>query len=215
MPAATTESSEQHEDVPLKETPKETEPTSVQDHGVTDAQLYARLCEKLLDRNVELGECFQKYIRFERFQDRVLTLNSSAKDESAKILKHNSAIIRHFVQDVFGFESQIKIVKTDAPATQIAAPAPLTESLTMLEDLPLEDDSNYSMIENTTFEGAPQSESCATGAMMSMQKELDATEILNTPFVQKATDLLWHKKFKFVKKFNHGKNTYHQHGRNV
>jgi len=191
LPAATTESSEQHEEVvPLKETPKETEPTSVQDHGVTDAQLYARLCEKLLDRNVELGECFQKHIRFERFQDRVLTLNSSAKDESAKILKHNSAIIRHFVQDVFGFESQIKIVKTDAPATQIAAPASLThEPSAMLEDLPLEDDSNYSMIENTTFEGAPQSESCATGAMMSMQKELDATEILNTPFVQKATDL--------------------------
>ncbi|DAB35846.1 MAG TPA: DNA polymerase III subunit gamma/tau, partial [Sulfurospirillum cavolei] len=71
LPAATTESSEQHEDVPLKETQKETEPTSVQDHGVTDAQLYARLCEKLLDRNVELGECFQQYIRFERFQDHV------------------------------------------------------------------------------------------------------------------------------------------------
>jgi len=186
--AATTEASQPHDDVVLQEIQKEPEHTNVQDHGVTDAQLYARLCEKLLDRNVELGECFQNHIRFESFQNHVLTLNSSAKDESAKILKHNSAIIRHFVQDVFGFESQIKIVKTDAPL----APPPLPvaqEPFGMLEDLPLEDDSNYSMIENATFEGAPQSESCATGAMMSMQKELDATEILNTPFVQKATDL--------------------------
>ena len=45
-----------------------------------------------------------------------------------------------------------------------------------------------SMIESLEFE-TPQSESCATGAMMAKEREIDVKEILNDPFIQKAQEL--------------------------
>ncbi|MBN1840531.1 MAG: DNA polymerase III subunit gamma/tau [Campylobacterales bacterium] len=159
------------------------------DHGLTPEILFSRLCEKLMDRNVELGECFTNHIRFENFSDHTLTLNSTAKDESGKILKNNSAIIRHFVQDTFGFETTIHITKVEPEL-----------SLPIQDEVLLEEPQSASMIENIEFEQNPQSESCATGNLLAGQKEYDATDILKTPFIQRATELFEPKKIQIQQK---------------
>ncbi|KFL34831.1 MULTISPECIES: DNA polymerase III subunit gamma/tau [unclassified Sulfurospirillum] len=172
-------------------TAKAEEPLHVNDQGVTPATLFARLCDKLLDRNAELGECFKTHIRFDQFSDATLTLNSSAHEESGKILKNNSAIIRHFVQDIFGFETKIQINKIQVPH---AEPTPTFDpniALQMSEAEFNANDQSASMMESLVFEEAqaPQGDSCAAGALMADKKEIDAKEVLNTPFVQKATEL--------------------------
>jgi DNA polymerase-3 subunit gamma/tau len=50
-------------------------------------------------------------------------------------------------------------------------------------------DQSASMIESVEFEDTPQSDSCVAGAIMAGQREIDAKEVLNTPFVQRATEL--------------------------
>jgi len=50
-------------------------------------------------------------------------------------------------------------------------------------------DQSSSMIESLTFDETPQSESCAAGAIMAGEKEIDAKDVLDTPFVQRATEL--------------------------
>jgi DNA polymerase-3 subunit gamma/tau len=174
----------------------------VQDQGITTAQRFTRLCDKLMDRNVELGECFKTHIRFESFEDDTLTLTSSAEGEHAKILNTHYAIIKHFVQELFGFETKIKINKVAAqpqmPSTPIPTPPTIDQELE-LASLHANEES-YSMMESLEFEEAPQNESCATGAMMSQQKEMDAKEVLDTPFVQKATDLFMAQKIQIRQK---------------
>ncbi|AFL67805.1 DNA polymerase III subunit gamma/tau [Sulfurospirillum barnesii] len=169
----------------LPEESLEQESLHVNDQGQSAPILFARLCEKLMDRNVELGECFKTHIRFEDFSHQTLTLNSSAKEESGKILKNNSAIIRHFVQETFGFETVIHITKVE-------------------EEVPLRPEQDAlqssSTMENIAFEQTPQSESCATGDLLANQKEYDATEILNTPFIQRATELFDPKKIQIQQK---------------
>lgn len=167
------------------------QPNPVQDHGVTTSQLFTRLCDRLMDRNVELGECFKTHIRFENFEDQMLILTSSAEGDDAKTLNTHYGIIKHFVQELFGLETKIKINKISTQQevieAQKEAPSTLDQELE-LASLHANEES-YSMVESLEFEEAPQSESCATGAIMNQQKEFDAKEVLNTPFVQKATDL--------------------------
>ena len=143
-----------------------------------DKELFTKLCAKLKDRNVELGNCFEKNITFLAFEEHILRLESSAKDDDSTILKHNSGIIKHFVQEVFGLETKIDIVKNLEPLIQEESSLPDMQSF----------NESASMIESLEFE-TPQSESCATGTMMAKEREIDVKEILNDPFIQKAQEL--------------------------
>lgn len=174
-------------------TPVEEEEASlhVKDQGVTSEMLFARLCDKLLDRNAELGDCFKQYTHFNSFTDGQLMLSSSAEGEASKTLNTNYSIIKHFVQELFGLETKIKITKK-----QVLPPEPKPEpsfdpndELQMSEAELSANDQSASMIESVEFEDTPQSDSCVAGAIMAGQREIDAKEVLNTPFVQRATEL--------------------------
>ena len=174
-------------------TPAEVEETSlhVKDQGVTSEMLFARLCDKLLDRNAELGDCFKKHIRFDSFSEEQLMLSSSAEGEASKTLNTHYGIIKHFVQELFGLETKIKITKTHVLPPE-SKPEPSFDpnyELQMSEAELSANDQSSSMIESVEFESAPQSDSCAAGAIMAGQREIDAKEVLNTPFVQRATEL--------------------------
>ena len=146
-----------------------------------DKELFAKLCLKLKDRNVELGTCFEKNITFLAFEETILRLSSRAKDEDSTILKHSSGIIKHFVQEIFGLETKIDIVKNLEPLPQEEPSLPDMQSFN-------ESAQSASMIENIEFE-SEQSESCATGAMMAKEREIDVKEILNDPFIKRAQEL--------------------------
>ena len=169
----------------------EEEVQHIKDQGVTSAMLFTRLCDKLMDRNAELGECFKKHIRFVSFEDGQLILTSSAEGEASKTLNTYYSIIKHFVQELFGLETKIKINKVQA-VQEMPQPEPSFEpnyEAQMSEAELSANEESSSMMESLEFADEPQSESCATGAMLSGKREIDAKEILNTPFVQRATEL--------------------------
>lgn len=155
----------------------------VEDKGVATAQLFVKLNDKLMDRNAELGECFKTHIRFVSFDEHLLLLTSTAIEENAKILNTHYGIIKHFVQDLFGLETKIKITKIAVAEPE--QPSPQQQ----FDDAQLSDAQEVTPLTQDREQEAPQSESCATGAMMSQQREVDAKEILKTPFVQRATEL--------------------------
>ncbi len=138
-------------------------------------EYFEKLCLKLADRNAQLGDCFKQNITFLGFEENVLKLSSKAQDEASLFLKHSSGVIKHFVQELFGLETKINIVKED-----IAPP---------IEEAPTHaNEESSSMIESIEFE-APQSQSCASGLIMAKEKEIDVKEILSDPFIQRAQDL--------------------------
>lgn len=144
-----------------------------------DQELFNKLCAKLKDRNAELGTCFEKNISLIAFEENILRLASCAQENESLILKHNSGIIKHFVQDIFGLETKIDITKS-TPAT------PVVHEESQQPDM--DAFNTTSMVEEVEF-NTPQSESCATGAMMAKEKEIDVKEILNDPFIQRAQEL--------------------------
>lgn len=74
---------------------------------------FEELVAKIADRNAELGECFEEFVNFAEFKDDTLYLNSHAQGKGQKLLRQNSAIIKHFIKDIFGFETKLSIAQTE------------------------------------------------------------------------------------------------------
>ena len=144
-------------------------------------EFFEKLCLKLDDRNAQLGDCFRTNITFLSFEENTLQRSSKAQDDASLFLKHNSALIKHFVQEIFGLETKINIIKEEVPPHVEASNTHANEE-------------SSSMIESVEFEEQPQSESCAVGNIMAKEREIDVKEILSNPFIQRAQELFEAKK---------------------
>lgn len=136
---------------------------------------FEQLVFKIKDRNSELGECFEKSIRFISYEESLLTWESCANEECKKVLTHGYGVIKQLVREVFGFETKIKhevCTKEIEPEIEQYEPA--------------------SMIEDAEIGG---SASCVTNCDSSdYSREIDGAHIKDEPMVQKAVELFEAKK---------------------
>ena len=139
---------------------------------------FEKLISLLKDRNIETGECFEKSIVFVNFKDKTLIMSSHANESCKKTLRHASSIIKHFVQQIFGIETKIEMKKSEKPAQK-----PDIQKQKPIEKPPLTNDKEG---ENCG--------SCVAEHLTKDKGEIDANEILNNPFVKKATELFEPKK---------------------
>ncbi|MFA6757351.1 MAG: hypothetical protein WCR62_06420, partial [Sulfurospirillaceae bacterium] len=135
---------------------------------------YKTLVAKLYDRDFDLGECFEKEISFISYEDDILKLSSRAGEKCKQKLRNASSIIKHFSKEVFGLEARIEIVQDEEFEKELA-------SKKIEEEKPAED------------EGAPNA-GCVTAPFEEGLTELDPNNILNDPFIQKASELFDAKK---------------------
>jgi len=153
------------EEVPFKPspsestTPKHPVPTTPKPSVPEPTDRFARLIEKLYERNYELGECFEKSVEFVDFSNGVLQWISNPPAECKEKLKHSYPTIRHLVQEIFGIDT--KIQKVDPPKK-------CEEPSSMIEEAEF-----GSCIQQKAGLSAPTSEG----------------DILSTPMVQKAKEL--------------------------
>ncbi len=103
---------------------KITEPLIAKDNGQTSQILFKKLCDRLLDRNANLGEVFSKNITFYAFENGEITLNSIANDADNKIIRTNYSIIKHFIFEFFGEDIKI-VVNKISPEEQNVTSAPI------------------------------------------------------------------------------------------
>jgi len=103
-------------------------------------------------------------------------MSSSADEDCKKILRHASSIIKHFVQEVYGIDTKIKMVKNVLPKEDIKKE---------VED---------SKQKEKTPEDIGNAGSCVAQHIAKDKEEIDANEILNNPFIKKATELFEPKK---------------------
>jgi DNA polymerase-3 subunit gamma/tau len=129
-------------------------------------QTYQTLISKLHDRNYELGECFKSYVDFISFENSILNLRSSASLECQDSLRNNYSIIKHFVQDIFGIGVKLKVEKVE----------PKEKKALEVEKADEKPEEN-------------QGSSCVENQVIGASREIERTDILEDPFVQKAKEL--------------------------
>ena len=149
---------------------------------------FNRLIAKIYDRNYELGECFEKSIEFKSYENNTISWISCANDECKSKLKHSYSIIKHFIQEIFGIDTKIKMLPCDKTT-------PL--DIEMKKEEESANSSSSSMIEEIENQGS----SCISNRLgLNNTKEYDAKEIVNSEFVQKAIDMLDIKKVRVKSK---------------
>lgn len=157
---------------------------------------FDHLCAKIRDRDAALSKCFEENITFISFDDNTLTWESCAEGADKELLKHGYAIIRQFVREIYGIDTQIKsqgctkekneavdesinepIKEAVAPITRSSDPFTITESPETTQP--------SSMVEENEVSVG----SCVSQCDEVSVKEFDGSDVLKEPMIKKAAEL--------------------------
>ena len=98
-------------------------------------ELFEKLTNKLLERDLELGECFKNSIKFISFEDKILTWESCPSNECKDLfLKYFSPVIRPIINEIFGLGIKIDVKR--CPKTDIQEKKEVKPQTNILEDKP-------------------------------------------------------------------------------
>ncbi len=164
-------------------------------------QTFETLIKKIYDRDYDLGECLKHNIHFKSFENGTLTWESEAQGDEKKMLITHWAVIKMFVQDLFGIETKIINIpkastsSSEVPKKKVDAPDPIpiaeantqencnTETGSMIESIEMK--SSCIMPEAGETEAA---------------KEKEPSNILEEPMIQEVLNLFDPKKVRIKKK---------------
>ncbi len=172
---------------------KEIEPTIQKDEIIQEPQeiqeiiqeetippqnsMFKTLQDKIMDRNAQLGKCFNEQISFISFEDDILIWESCADEECKKQLRNGYGVIKQFVREIFGFDTKIK-----------AQPCSKTEEKKNPEILEYEEPPQSASMTEDIETGSGSCVSYCSEDDKST-KELDGNTILDEPFIKKAAQL--------------------------
>ncbi|MEA1920340.1 MAG: DNA polymerase III subunit gamma/tau [Campylobacterota bacterium] len=178
-------------------TPIKTAEAAVQDevlpelvHVSPHLEMFETLQAKIMDRNAELGRCFNEQISFVSFKNNILTWESCADEVCKTQLRHGYGVIKQFVREIFGFETKITAQacsKKSLPPKEGASKDTPTQAQNTIEPKELEMPQSASMTEDIETGNG----SCVTGCDTNDEssKELDGSTILDEPLIKKAAEL--------------------------
>lgn len=130
--------------------------------------LFKKVVEKVYDRDYDLGECFEKNFIFNGLENNKLQILSYAQGEDRKFLYKYFALIRGFIQDIYGEEVQLDFIK---------------------KELSKQKDEKKKSKENIDINsGCVANMHSSTNPTLS-QRELDLDEIINSKMLDKAKEL--------------------------
>lgn len=155
--------------------------------------LYSKLTQKVYERDYTLGECFEKNFIFNGHENNKLYIISRAQGDDRKFLYKHFGLIRTFAQDVFGNEIELDFTKE--PARKV-----LEETKPSKEEPEVKEESNSLSQNNSNDTGSMLEDvEVGSGCVADMQKvaspkpsqkELQLNDILNSPMLNRAKELL-------------------------
>lgn len=146
---------------------------------------------KIKDRDAMLSRCFETNITYISYENGTLTWESCAQDADKELLTHGYGVIRQFVREVYGLETQIKSqgctktpIEEPLESVSVAMPTSLpTDTFTITESNDTGQPS--SMVEENEVSAG----SCVSDCNEVSTKEFDGNDILKEPMIAKAAQL--------------------------
>ncbi len=190
------------EQIPSPQTPSSL-PTAEQE-DTQYQQLFKTLVEKVYDRDFDLGESLKHNIHFKSFENDTLTWESEAEGKDKKMLITHWAVIKMFVQDLFGIETKI----VNIPKKNVSSPEELKKKV---------DTQNRSALKEPEHSQAEESCDTDSGSMIEdvemksscimpeageteAAKEKEPSNILDEPMIKEVLNLFDPKKVRIKKK---------------
>ena len=179
---------------------KQTISNAQSDSQLHHQQTFETLVKKIYDRDYDLGSCFERNIHFESFKNSALTWGSQAEDEDKKMLITHWAVIKMFVQDLFGIETKIINIPKEASAESKSESELLKKKIDALEESTLQ--SNGEMDSGSMIEAIEMKSSCIMpeAGEIEAAKEKEPSNILEEPMIKEVLNLFDPKKVRIKKK---------------
>jgi len=144
------------------------------------------LCDKIRDRDATLSHSFERAIRYISFDNGVLTWESCAQGSDKELLRHSYAIIRQFVREIYGIETQIKSQPCSHEIQDVPHKEPTREPVvTPKPPIPEPITDPSSMVEDVEIGVG----SCVSQCDEVSVKEFDGSDVLKEPMIQRACEL--------------------------
>jgi DNA polymerase III subunit gamma/tau len=141
---------------------------------------FEQLCERISDRSSDLGICFKNNVTFLSFENETLTWESCAEGEDKELLKNSFGIIRQFVREIYGIDTQIKSQGCTKSAEELTPP---NVEIVLPEEESIPEPA--SMVEEAEIGVG----SCVSACDETSVKEFDGSDVLKEPMIQKAAEL--------------------------
>ncbi len=165
-------------------------PAPMDKHELT----YKTLIDKVYDRSHDLGLCFEKNFIYKKYEDSKLYITSYALDDERKLLYKNFALIRSFVEEIFGLDCEIEFEKgekkkVEAPLiSEVSAPI-ITSIPTPVQTPPIQEE-----IPAPLEEQVESGSGCVPGMSQMTnpnpaQRETQIEDILNSSMLNRAKEL--------------------------
>ncbi|RLA75334.1 MAG: DNA polymerase III subunit gamma/tau [Epsilonproteobacteria bacterium] len=183
---------------------------SIHDFQLQYQQVFNTLIERIYDRDYDLGECFKNNIYFEGFENATLTWGSQAQGDAKKMLRTHWAVIKMFVQDLFGIET--KIINIPQEASQAASQESLQKSSIQdetdkkkVDTPPIKENipqANFYMDSASMIEEIEMKSSCIMpeAGETEAAKEKEPSNILDEPMIKEILNLFDPKKVRVKRK---------------
>jgi len=173
---------------------------------------FRTLVEKLYDRDYDLGACFERNIRYHAFDGRALSWESAAEGEDKKLLIRHWALIRTFVQEIFGLETRIVNLPPSEEKSEesdkkkvIRTPPPRARERD--ESLPTQpENEECDLPENAQTSGSIEAIELPSSCMnpdtgtSEASREIDPSKLLEEPMIKEAIALFDPKKVRIKRK---------------
>ncbi|RXJ95132.1 DNA polymerase III subunit gamma/tau [Malaciobacter molluscorum] len=81
-------------------------------------ELYEKVINRVYDRDVRLGECFEDNFVFNSYENNKLEIISYAQGDERKFLFKHFGILKTFIYDLFGSETELDFIKDESSSNQ-------------------------------------------------------------------------------------------------
>ena len=157
----------------------------VQQPSVKDEK-FEKLIARLIDRNVDLGECFKESVNLISFEENRLTWQSCAEDSCKKILRNGYSVIKFMVQEIWGMDVKI----SNTPCDEVKKKSEVVEEKlqTLKKQKQPEPIVQEPDIVDLAEEEDPNSNGCVSNCS-AIPAQIDAKAMLEEPMIQRAKEL--------------------------
>lgn len=171
--------------------------TKAHAQNTTHQKLFADLVAKIYDRDFVLGSCFERTIVFDKYENSTLHWISNANEDDKEKLKAGFGVIRKFVKDIFGTDTQIKNTPSMQKqnfdeSTKLDAQKP--------EDKAKEKDECENEVGSMIEDIEMQSSCIMPEATNEAGREKNPEDLMDEPMVKEALELFSPKKVTVVQK---------------
>ena len=145
---------------------------------------FEKLIARLIDRNVDLGECFKKSVNLIGFKENKLTWQSCAEENCKKVLRNGYSVIKFMVQEIWGMDVKI----SNTPCEEVKKKSETVP----VEESPKEPEAKPIVVEPDIVDLAEEDDQSTNGCVSNCSTipvQIDAKAMLDEPMVQRAKEL--------------------------